>query len=80
MKKMCGDKEKLVQFARKVIKIACWDGVQIDGFDVQDLAEKYGLVEPHIATAEDIDEDSEFEVGDTIYKYSDILKGRKEGK
>lgn len=71
------DKE-LSEFASKVIKAECW-GISMDGFDIQELAEKLGLIEPHIATLEDVYEESDFEVGDPIYKFTDILKENTNG-
>jgi len=62
------------EFARQIIETACWGICPPDGFDIQDLALELGLIEPHIATAEDINGDSDFEVGDRIYKFSKTLK------
>lgn len=65
---------KLVKFCREFISVECW-GYQpeIDGGDVQELAEKCGLIESHIATEEDVDEADSFEVGEKIYRFTDIL-------
>ena len=38
------------------------------------MAEKLSLIEPHIATIDDIDDESDFDVGDTIYKFTKTLK------
>lgn len=69
--------EKLKRFAREIIKDYCW-GLQIDGPDsrsIQDLAKKHGLLAPHIATEEDVGPEwDDCEVGDTIFKFTDILK------
>lgn len=67
----------LKEFARHVIQIECWSLYEQDGGDLQDLAEKLGLIEQHTATVADVDEESDFEVGDIIYKFTDILKGAK---
>ncbi len=67
--------EKLKEFARFVIKVECWSIYDQDGGDLQELAEKLGLIEPHIATEEDLRVFEDYEVGDKIYKFSDILKG-----
>ena len=67
------DKE-LVEFARKVIKEVCWGYPELDGCEIQDLAEKLNLIEPHIATKDDVDEETDFEIGDRIYQFSDMLK------
>jgi hypothetical protein len=69
------EKERLKEFARHVIRVECWSIFEQDGGDIQELAEKLGLIKPHIATAEDVDDESDFDVGDTIHKFSDLLKG-----
>ena len=64
------------EFVRHVIKVHCWGIEEIDGFDTQDKAVELGLIEAHIATEEDVNpEFDEYEVGDTIYRFSDMLKG-----
>ena len=65
------DIDKLRKFAREIIKDYCWNLGDPDGGSIHDLAEKLGLIEPCIATKEDVDD---YEVGDTIYKFSKILK------
>ena len=65
----------LKEFAHSVIKQECW-GYDMDGFEIQELAIKLNLLEPHIATESDVDEESDFEVGDKIYKFTDVLKGQ----
>jgi len=61
---------KLKEFARSIISIS-----DPDGGDVQELAIKSGLIEIHIATAEDVDDEfDDFEPGDEIYINSAILK------
>lgn len=76
IKQLQAELEKLKEFARHIIEIECWSLFDQDGGDIQDLAEKLGLIEQHIATEDDINEDiSDFEVGDTIYKFSKVLKG-----
>lgn len=64
----------LVKFAIKVIGAYCWGYDSMDGLDIQDLAEVLGLLEQHTVVKEDVDEESDFEVGDMIYKFSEILK------
>ncbi len=66
--------ERLQEFARHIIRQYCWDMFDPDGGNIQDEAEKLGLLVPCIATVEDVDEESNFEPGDTIYRFSDILK------
>lgn len=66
--------EALREFARSIIADYCWGySREPDGGDVQELAEKLGLIVPHIATAEDAEDQCEFEPGDTIYKFADWL-------
>lgn len=64
----------LKKFARKVIGSYCWEYDSMDGLDIQELAEVLGLLEQHTATEDDVDDESDFEVGDMIYKFSEILK------
>ena len=64
------------EFARKVIGEHCW-GYNLDGLEIQELAEKLGLLTLHAATESDVDEESDFEVGDTIYRFTEILKESK---
>ncbi len=68
------ENKRLKDFARPVIRQECWSLFPQDGGDLQKLAEKLGLIVPKIATAEDVDDESDVEVGDRIYKFSDILK------
>ena len=68
------ENKRLKEFARFMIKQECW-GYDMDGFEIQGLAEKLGLIKEHVATEEDVDEFSDFEVGDKIYKFTDVLKG-----
>ena len=68
----------LQEFARYIIRTECWGGGYIDGGDVQELAEKLGLILPHTATEEDVDEDYDYEVGDKTYKLSEMLEEESE--
>ena len=66
----------LKKFAREIIRDYCWSLGDPDGGSIQELAEKLGLIESYIATAEDVDGDwSDFDEGDTIYKFAEILQG-----
>lgn len=66
--------QALAEFARYIISEYCWGySSEPDGGDVQDVAERLGLIEPHIATAEDAAEHTDFEPGDTIYKFATWL-------
>ena len=65
------------EFIRHVIKVHCW-GIEIDGGDAQDKALELELIEAHIVTEDDPERD-DFGVGDTIYRFSDILKGATDG-
>ena len=68
------ENKRLKEFARKVIRAECWGYVPLDGFEIQELAEKSGLIQEHVATESDVDEESDFEVGDIIYKFTDFMK------
>lgn len=71
--KPCPD-EALREFARRMIADYCWDySTEPDGGEVQDVAERLGLIEPHVATEADCKENLDFELGDTIYKFADWL-------
>lgn len=62
----------LKEFARHVIKTECWN---VDGAEIQDIAERLGLIIPHTATSEDVDDEfDDYEAGDTIFKFVDWLK------
>ena len=61
--------EKLKKFARKVIDNVCWNGYVLDGGDVQEFAEKLGLIKQTTVT----EEFDDFEVGDIVYKFTEIL-------
>jgi len=50
------------------------DWTDIDGGDFQELAVKHGLLIEKEATKDDIDEFSDYEIGDPIYIFSDALK------
>ncbi|MCK5611584.1 hypothetical protein KAR91_57465 [Candidatus Pacearchaeota archaeon] len=65
---------RLREFTQKIISDQCWGYEEMDGLDVQDLAEKLGFIAAHTATAEDVDEESDYEVGDIMYKFTDMLK------
>jgi len=72
------DKERanLKEFARAIIKESCWGYTELDGGTTQDLAIRLGLIESFIATEIDVDpEFDDFEVGDMIYRFTDVLKG-----
>ena len=74
-KQLQAENKRLKKFARYVIKQECWSLCGLDGGDIQELAEKLGLIEPHIATEKDIDDDVDYEVGDKIFRFSAALKG-----
>ena len=71
--------ERLKEFARPVIRQECWSIFPQDGGDIQELAEKLGLIEPRIATADDVDDESDYGVGDTFFVFSDVLKESDHG-
>ena len=62
----------LKEFAIEIIS-RMFDGLETDNCDTQELAEKHNLIKAHIVIESDIDENSEYEVGETTYKYTDIL-------
>lgn len=80
---ICGIEEEngnLREFARKVIQEAL-DGNDVCGGDIQDWAEKFGLIRPETYDPEKHGEHflDVMEPGDTIYVYSEVLKkGREE--
>ena len=69
-----GQLESLKEFARHIIKEELWGYRGMDGMEIQDLAVKLGLIEPHTLTKEDVPMDYDLEVGDEIYMFTDILK------
>ena len=72
------ENKKLKEFARGVIEDYCWTIANPpDGGSIQDFAEKLGLIEAHPATADDAVDFPDFEVGDPIYKFAEILKELK---
>ena len=75
MDEIMTNEEKLKAFAREIIKDYCWNYGDPDGGSIQDLAEKLGLIEPCIATKEDVDDEyDDYGVGETIFKFTEILK------
>jgi len=69
----------LKEFARSVIKEVCWDigGTrlrELDGGNVQAFAERLGLIKRHFVTESDKDKYPDCDVGDPIFKFSDILE------
>lgn len=68
------DIDKIKEFARYVISVYCWGYSEPDGGDIQEQAEKLGLIKRHIATEIDVDpEFDDYEVGDIIYRFSKLL-------
>ena len=68
------DNRRLKEFARYVIETECWSLFEQDGGDLQELAEKLDLIVPHVVEIDD-DYDVDFEVGETIFKFSETLQG-----
>ena len=68
------DLDRLQEFARYVIRQECWSLSDLDGGDIQELAEKLNLIEPRIATENDVDDESDFDAGDRMFVFSDTLK------
>lgn len=78
LNKIEAENKRLKEFACDVIEQECWSIFPLDGGDLQELAEKLGLIVSCIVTEEDLkdmDEDFDFDVGDPFYKFSDMLKG-----
>lgn len=71
-KQLQAENKQLREFARQVIKGHCW-GIEMDGLEIQDLAEKLELIAKHTATEDDVDDESDYEVGDIIYKFTKAL-------
>ena len=69
--------DRLKEFARRVIQQECWSIFPQDGGDIQEWAEKLGMIIPHTATEEDVDDECDYGVGDTIFKFSETLKENK---
>ena len=68
--------KSLKEFSRYVIKDMCFGMDLLDGGDVQEVAANAGLIKRVKATEDDVDDESDFEVGDIIYKFTNILKVR----
>lgn len=70
------DIEGLKKFAKDLIRQS-WEGYDISGADVQDIALKCGLLWEDEATEADVDRSeysaSDVEVGDMIYRFSTFL-------
>ncbi len=73
IKQLRAENERLKEFARPVIHQECWSIFEQDGYDLEMLAEKLGLIVPHVVKVDD-DYDIDNEVGDKIFIFSDILK------
>ena len=71
--KLEAENKQLAKFAREIIEEYCWNLCDPDGGSIQDLAKKLNLIKPHIATTEDVDDFSDFDVGDNICKFAPIL-------
>ena len=67
------ENKRLRKFARHIIRQYCWNIEEPDGGDIQEWAEKLGLIVPHLATKDDVDDENDFGIGDTIFKFSDML-------
>lgn len=73
------ENERLKKFARPVIEQECWSIFDQDGGDIEEWAEKSGLIIRHTVTEKDIvvhitDEEYDYDVGDTLFVFSDVLK------
>ena len=63
------ENEKLKEFVRPFIQEICWS-FEIDGGSLQDTAEDLGLIKGCTVTEDDVDDYPDFEVGDTIFKFT----------
>jgi hypothetical protein len=76
------DIKGLKKFARDMIS-SSWEGYDISGADVQDIALKCGLLYEDTATEADVDRSeystSGVEVGDTIYRLSPFMLASSAG-
>ena len=70
---------KLKAFIREFVSVECWGYIpEVDGGDVQEVAEKMGIIVPVKATqqqADDLNEEHgiDLEAGDTIYQWADWM-------
>jgi hypothetical protein len=66
-----------IEFARWAIKEGPWNGCSLDGFEIQEKAVEFGLVEKKIANELNGDEwqhiDGVEEIGDDYYTFSPLL-------
>lgn len=74
------ERNALKGFAEYMIDIA-FSGGGLDGGGIQDAAEEYGLLRPEAYDPDrhEPEDPSIFEPGDTIYVYSDLMKGDASG-
>ena len=70
----------LKEFACQIIRQECWAYEPLDPCDIQDFAERLGLIAKHIAAEDDVDESGDIEVGDKIYKFTPILSLKEDNK
>ena len=61
----------LLPFALEIIKQGM--NGNIDGFEIQEMAVKYGLLKELVATEKDVNNESDFGIGDTIFKPTGLL-------
>ena len=71
--------KRLAEFARRVINVECWACYEeLDGYDLQEIAIKLGLIKRHIVTEDEADD--LFEAGDTKYRFTEILEEKENEK
>ena len=79
-KKLKAENGGLKVFIREFVSVECWNlPPEVDGGDVQEVAEKMGIIVPVKATQQQTDDLNEehgidLEEGDTIYNWSDLMK------
>lgn len=61
-------------FLRRIIKDYCWGHSDPDGGEIQDRAERLGIIVPRIATLVDSVSMDDVEVGDRIFVFADWMQ------
>lgn len=68
-------RDALAQFAERIIRKYCWDETDPDGGDIQDAAERFGIIRKVIAAAEHVGQSdcADFEIGDEIFEFTNTI-------
>lgn len=67
------DIEILREFAAWAIREGCWNGIELDGGDIQEKAHDLGLLAEHEVTRDEVGRFGECEEGDTAYIFAGPL-------